>query len=224
MDSKQRYKEIIKENDLDISYLSDSYQNVANIFSKKARGYGIKSLDTEVKIKEIVKEITDYDQKGIPVNIAIPNVSEYIETKMKQVSKAPSSKDKVKEIIAVSIFLLIIAGYFVINFMINKKIPLDAPTDVNATIVTNNNQNYFYLEWKYNNLATEGYNLKVIIDDEIVKDIVVLKNVDTTTNMQFIELKDVLYDSTKTYIFEISTAANDTYKESEITRYQYQGD
>lgn len=223
MDSKQRYKELIKENNQAISYLNDSYQNIANIFAKKARGYGIKGLDTEVKIKEVIKEISSYNDKGIETNIAIPNITLYIEDKMKSISKAPSNKDRIKEIIAVSIFLLVIAGYFVVNFMINKKLPLDPPADITASLMTNSstNQEYFYLEWKYNNLATEGYNLKVIIDGETVKDIVVEKNVDTTTNRQCVLLKDVIYDSNKTYVFEISTVKTDTYEESDVTIYTY---
>lgn len=222
MDTKTRYKELIKENNEAISYLGDSYKNIAQIFAKKARGFGVKGLDTEVKIKEVISELTDYDSKRILVNIAIPNLTEYIESKMKSISKAPSKKDRIKEIIAVSIFLLVIAGYFVINHLINKKIPLDPPQDVTCTLISNsNNQEYFYLEWKYNNLSTEGYNLKVKINGEVVKDIVIEKNVDTTTNRQCVILKDVVYNPSNIYVFEISTAANDTYEESDITVYTY---
>lgn len=222
METKTRYKELIKENNEAISYLGDSYKNIANIFAKKARGFGVKSLDTEVKIRDVIRELVEFDEKNINVNIAIPNLTEYVESKMKVISKAPSKKDRIKEIIAVSIFLLVIAGYFVVNNMLKKKVPLDPPQDITATVISSNNQEYFYLEWKYDNLSTGGYNLKVKINGEIVKDIVVEKNVDTTTNRQCVILKDIIYNPDNTYVFEVSTAENETYEESEVTIYIYQ--
>lgn len=223
MDDKQRYKELIKENNIELSYLNDSYQKIANVFVKKARGYGVKSLDTEVKIKEVLKELSSYNEKNIDVNLAIPNMTTYIEENMKTISKAPSNKDRIKEIIAVSIFILVIIGYFVVNAMLKKKVPLEAPSDAIVEVLydSENNTDYFYLEWAYDVNATEGYNLTIKIDGQIVKETVVIKNVDTETNRQCVILKDVIYDSSKTYIFEISTAPTDTYEESDITTVSY---
>ena len=96
MDNKTRYKELIKENNLAISYLSESYQRIVLAYTKKARGFGVKSLDTEVKIKKVIEEVTSYDEKNIDVNIAIPNMTDFIEERIKLISKAPSMKFKIK--------------------------------------------------------------------------------------------------------------------------------
>ena len=61
--------DIIKENNEAISYLSDSYQRIVLAYTKKARGFGVKSLDTEVKIKKVIDEVTRFDQKNIDVNV-----------------------------------------------------------------------------------------------------------------------------------------------------------
>ena len=96
MDNKTRYKELIKENNEAISYLSDSYQRIVLAYTKKARGFGVKSLDTEVRIKKVIEEVTEFDQKNIDVNVAIPNMTDFIEERVKLISKAPSLKFKVK--------------------------------------------------------------------------------------------------------------------------------
>ena len=77
-----------------------------------------------MKIKKVLEELSNFDEKHIDVHLAIPNMSIYIESHVQYLSKAVANKYKVKEIIAVTIFLLILVGYFVANFYLNKKVPL----------------------------------------------------------------------------------------------------
>ena len=47
-----RYQELKKENDQLLNTLGDSYQRLATIYIKKARGFAVKNEDTEVKIRD----------------------------------------------------------------------------------------------------------------------------------------------------------------------------
>ena len=59
MTKKERYKELIKENNNVLNALSDDYRKVGYNYVKKARGYAVKSLDTEIRIKEVLEELTN---------------------------------------------------------------------------------------------------------------------------------------------------------------------
>lgn len=219
MNSKERYKELIKENNETIQYLSNSYQSIANTYIKKARGYAIKSLDTEVKIKKVLEELSSFDEKHIDVHLAIPNMSIYIENHVHKLSKAIHNKYKVKEIIAVTIFLLCIIGYFIANVWLNKKVPQPSPTNVNIAVMANQN-NCFYLTWDHNEFATNGYYIIIYEDDEKVKEVDVKKQVDTNTNKQYFKT-DIVYKDGKRYKFENRTEATNEYKASDIITIYY---
>ena len=159
MDNKTRYKELIKENNLAISYLSESYQRIVLAYTKKARGFGVKSLDTEVKIKKVIEEVTSYDEKNIDVNIAIPNMTDFIEERIKLISKAPSMKFKIKEIVAITLLIAGIVAYFIIDKACSKDIRLGEP--INVVVTVNESTNCFYLTWQNNEMAKSGYNIYI---------------------------------------------------------------
>ncbi|MCM1513747.1 MAG: hypothetical protein NC090_02055 [Anaeroplasma bactoclasticum] len=220
MDTKTRYKQLIKENNQMMSYLSDSYQRIANNYIKKARGYGVRSIDTEVKIKLVLEELTSYDEKNIDTNIAIPNMTDYIEQHIQELSKAPNLSFKIKEIIAVGILIILIAGYYVINCQFNKKRPLAAPQDVVITVIGDNQ--HFYLEWTHNPLAQNGYKVTIKNKEtnEVIKTISIAKRV-IDEKRQECNLTDIIYDSNITYVFEIKAQETQNYGESEIASYTY---
>lgn len=223
MDNKTRYKELIKENDQTISYLSNSYQTIALAYTKKARGFGVKSLDTEVKIKKVLEELTTYDTKYIEVNIAIPNMTVYIEEHIKLISKAPSKKYKIQEIIAVSLLILGIIGYFIINRACSKEIKLGEPInvviDVNAT-----KNNCFYLTWQANEYADNGYTMKIYKDDVLEKEVQIAKQVkdvsDEFVGTQYYQT-DIIYKNGSVYKFEIYANATTDFGQSETTKVSY---
>lgn len=223
MDTKTRYKQLIKENNQTMTYLSDSYQRIANNYIKKARGYGVKSIDTEVKIKVVLEELSSYDQKNIDANIAIPNMTNYIEQHIQELSKAPNISFKIKEIVAVGILIILIAGYYVINCQFNKKKPLAAPQDVVISVIGDNQ--HFYLEWTHNPLAQNGYKVTIRNKEtnEVIKTISIAKRV-IDEKRQECNLTDIIYNPDIIYVFEIKTQETQNYGESEIATYIYPND
>lgn len=223
MDQKTRYKQIIKENNEILNALGDSYRRIAYNYTKKARGYGVKNVDTEVKIKVVLEELTHYEEQRLEANTVIPNMTEYIEGHIKELSKAPNISIKIKEIFAVGILILCIAGYFALNAYFNRKRPLGVPTDTIVQVVEVGDRNYFCLMWEENPLATEGYTIKVYKEDGSMEPYtkIINKNVDANTGKQMSEIKEISYDGTSIYIFEIMANSTDNYKESEIFTIKY---
>lgn len=216
MDTKTRYKQLIKENNDMLNKLGDSFRRIAYNYTKKARGYGVKGIDTEVKIKAVLEELTTYDENHLDANIIIPNMTEYIESHIKQLSKAPNISIKIKEVLAVSALILCIIGYFVLNSYLNRKRPLGVPTD--AIVEVDLTSDYFRLIWEENPLASEGYTIKIYKEDGSMEPFtkIVKKNVDSNSGKQISEIKEIIYDGVSRYVFEIQANETNDYNESEI--------
>lgn len=216
MDTKTRYKQLIKENNDMLNKLGDSFRRIAYNYTKKARGYGVKGIDTEVKIKAVLEELTTYDENHLDANIIIPNMTEYIESHIKQLSKAPNISIKIKEVLAVSALILCIIGYFVLNSYLNRKRPLGVPTD--AIVEVDSTSDYFRLIWEENPLASEGYTIKIYKEDGSMEPFtkIVKKNVDSNNGKQISEIKEIIYDGVSRYVFEIQANETNDYNESEV--------
>lgn len=216
MDTKTRYKQLIKENNDMLNKLGDSFRRIAYNYTKKARGYGVKGIDTEVKIKAVLEELTTYDENHLDANIIIPNMTEYIESHIKQLSKAPNISIKIKEVLAVSALILCIIGYFVLNSYLNRKRPLGVPTD--AIVEVDLTSDYFRLIWEENPLASEGYTIKIYKEDGSMEPFtkIVKKNVDSNSGKQISEIKEIIYDGVSRYVFEIQANETNDYNESEV--------
>ena len=117
-----------------------------------------------------------------------------------------------------SLFILGIASYFVINAIANKPKPLATPTNIVATITTDNT---FELSWDNNSLAKEGYYIIIYINEEKVSEKFVPYSVDSITKKQIAELKDLRYEEGKVYRFDIYAKATDNFKSSNIVTYKY---
>lgn len=223
MDQKTRYKQIIKENNEVLNALGDSYRRIAYNYTKKARGYGVKSVDTEIKIKAVLEELTQYEEQRLEANTVIPNMTDYIEGHIQELSKAPNLSIKIKEIVAVGILILCVVGYFVLNAYFNRKRPLGVPADTIVQVITVSDKNYFCLMWEENPLASEGYTIKVYKEDGSMEPYtkVIRKNVDANTGKQMSEIKEISYDGTSTYIFEIMANETDKYNASEVFTIKY---
>lgn len=216
MDTKTRYKQLIKENNDMLNKLGDSFRRIAYNYTKKARGYGVKGIDTEVKIKAVLEELTTYDENHLDANIIIPNMTEYIESHIKQLSKAPNISIKIKEVLAVSALILCIIGYFILNSYLNRKRSLGVPTD--AIVEVDSTSDYFRLIWEENPLASEGYTIKIYKEDGSMEPFtkIVKKNVDSNSGKQISEIKEIIYDGVSRYIFEIQANETNDYNESEV--------
>ena len=222
MDNKTRYKELIKENNEAISYLSDSYQRIVLAYTKKARGFGVKSLDTEVRIKKVIEEVTEFDQKNIDVNVAIPNMTDFIEERVKLISKAPSLKHKIKEIVAVTLLIVGIIAYFVVDKACSKDVKLGEP--INAVVTVTTSTNCFYLTWQNNEYAKEGYTLLVYKNDELIKETIVpwqvIDATDEYVGTQYYQT-DIIYIEGNIYKFEITAKRTTAFAKSETTTLYY---
>ena len=131
-----RYKQIKKENEDIVKYLGDSYQNIANIYMKKARGFGAKNIDTEVKIKSVLEEIRSFDEDHRVYSEAIPNENDFINEKMKNISKRSSSKEKVSSIIAGTILIVVLVVWIAVGQYLGRTVHLDEPKDVTAFVMS----------------------------------------------------------------------------------------
>lgn len=136
MDS--RYLPLKKENDQSMSYLGDEYKRIAEIIVKKARGFAAKSVDTEVKIKDILLELSSFESKNVSASIAIPNLTNYVETKMKNFSKKYIDVDQIKGIIAVVILLVVSCAWIIVGHYLGRSVSLDAPKDFHISKVEDN--------------------------------------------------------------------------------------
>lgn len=152
--SDNRYKELKKENNIKASQLSSSYQKIANAYVAKARGYAVKALDTEARIKEVLDELTDFDSRGVNVAIAIPNMTDYIEEKIKHLARVNYNPSKIKSVVATSIFALVIIGFIIFGLYLRSGNVLDTPTNLQAIPHGNN---IIVLTWDKVEYASAGY-------------------------------------------------------------------
>ena len=110
-----RYQQLRKENDQTLSYLGDSYNRVATIYVKKARGYASKTEDTEVKIRNVLDTLKTWDESRININVVIPNESEFIETHVKELSKKYKDPDMIKGAIWLTVIIACCIAWVVIT-------------------------------------------------------------------------------------------------------------
>jgi hypothetical protein len=150
MDS--RYIQLKKENNQICSYLGDSYKNIADIYIKKARGYASKSVDTEIKIKEVLEELKGFDDASIPQSVSIPNISNFIENRISKLSKKYRDLEQIKGIIAVVILIAVCIAWVAVGNYFSRTVYLDEPTNFAVSVV---NDNKVTLTWDTVELAEE---------------------------------------------------------------------
>lgn len=202
-----RYKELKQENDQTCTTLSDSYQRVALAYIKKARGYAVKNSDTEIKIKETLSILEDYDTRRVPYNIAIPDVTGFIEPQIKLLSKQVKDVDKVKSIIAVGIFILAIALWAGISIWSKKETLLETPINLQTTIT----EDGIKLFWDAVEFADEGYITYYV--DSNGRESARYK----TMNLYY----EYNIDTDKTYTFYVCAIKTDILGQSKAAVYDY---
>lgn len=149
-----RYQELKKANNEILNHLSLSYQNVANIYVKKARGYACKTIDTELKIQNVLKKLEDYDFRHVTINIAIPSETEFIESNIANLSKQIKDPNRYKTIIWSVIILSSIVAWFVISIWLKSETPNQSPQNFTYEVLSDTK---IKLKWDENSWATEGY-------------------------------------------------------------------
>lgn len=146
----KRYFELKKENDQVVMYLTDSYKNLAEVLVKKARGYANKSIDTEVKIKNILLELRNFDESRINFNVAIPVMNDYIEAKMRNFAKRNDQSERIKGIVATTIFLVVLVAWIGFGLYMGRSNKLDAPKNLKVDLVGNE----LIVSWDHVDMAT----------------------------------------------------------------------
>lgn len=153
--SDNRYKELKKENNQKLETLTDTYKHIAHTYMLKARGYAENSLDTEARIKDVLDELVDFCEKGLPAPMAIPNMSEYIESKVVLLAKKSNKKEKVKSIIWTTVFAAFILSIIAFGLWLRSGNKLEKPQNISHTISGNS----IIISWDVEKYASEGYTI-----------------------------------------------------------------
>lgn len=158
--SDNRYKELKKENNQKLETLTDTYKHIAHTYMLKARGYAENTLDTEARIKDVLDELVDFCEKGLPAPMAIPNMSEYIESKVVLLAKKNSKKEKVKSIIWTVLFIASILLVIGFGLWLRSENYLKKPKNIEHSVTGNE----ITISWDVEKYASEGYT--IYYDDE----------------------------------------------------------
>lgn len=133
-----RYQELKKENNELLSVLTDSYQRIADIYVKKARGYGVRSEDTEVKIRDTLFILKKYSDEGAICSVVIKNESDFIEERVKLLSKQYKDPELVKGAIIFAVLIVLTIGWVVVGQYLSRKVYFETPTALKVSNVENN--------------------------------------------------------------------------------------
>lgn len=205
----KRYTELKNQNNETLKHLSPAYQNIANIYVKKARGYAIKSVDTELKIQIVLSKLEDFDMRNVKYNIAIPNDTEFVEGNIKELSKQVKNPDLVKSIVGISIIVVAILAWVVISVWMRQETPNQAPTNFICEKVSDTQ---IKISWDKGEFATEGYYVKYKTEDGIEKGFFHTLE----TSYIFVDM-----DTSKTYTFYLKTRETNLFGESELISIKY---
>ena len=194
-----RYQELKKENNELLLTLGDSYQRLADIYIKKARGFATRTEDTEVKIKDTLYILKEYSDQGILCSIAIPNESEFIEGRVKLLSKQYKDPDMVKGWIILSLLIVATIIWVAVGQYLGRKVYFEEPTNF---VVKSTEGNKVTLSWDQVELAGE-YSLYYTVDG----------NTSSTYRTDKLEYTFTL-EYGKTYTFYVFITGTDYFGES----------
>lgn len=158
MTDKERYQQLKKENDAKVATFIDAYHFIAHTYILKARGYAEASLDTEARIKDVLDELQDFCDKGMLAPMAIPNTTEYIEGKVKMLTKKSDKNKKVKTIIWNIAFFSFIASVVIFGLILRSKNVLAKPSNISHAIV----EKEIHISWDRVPDAENGYTIYYI--------------------------------------------------------------
>lgn len=201
-----RYQELKKENDQLLNTLSDSYQRLATIYIKKARGYAVKAEDTEVKIRDTLYLLKKYSDEGALCNVVIKNESEFIESRVALLSKQYKDPEMIKGAIILVIIVLITIGWVMVSKYLSRQVYFEKPTSL---LISNVDGNKVTLTWE-SVLYAKEYSIYYEVDD----------NTSSTYYSDKCEFTFTLEEG-KTYTFYVYVAENDLFGKSEEASVTY---
>lgn len=205
-----RYIEIKKENNEIVNHLTGEYQRIANIYIKKARGYAVKNIDTEMKINDTLKVLEEYDYKKVSFYSVFENESDFIDLNIQKLSKQVKDPDRIKTIIGVSLIVLFIVAWFVISFKMKQTPVAPSVDNIKYELVTDTK---IKITWDAQNIATNGY--YVWLEDS---------NGDIQGKYNVMEeTYTFTIDKNKTYTFYVQIKKTDYFAASIPTELIYEG-
>ena len=202
----ERIQELKKENNQLLNSLGDSYLRLADIYVKKARGYGVRNEDTEVKIRDTLFILKKYSDEGALCNVVIKNESEFIEGRVKLLSKQYKDPDMLKGAIILGVLVVLAIGWVVVGKYLSRKVYFDKPTNF---VVSNVEDNKVTLTWG-NVLYAKEYSIYYKVDN----------NSSSTYYTEKCEYTFTL-EKGKTYTFYLYVDANDLFGKSEEVSVTY---
>ena len=152
-----RYKELKKENDQLLNELGDSYQRLATIYVKKARGYAVRNEDTEVKIRDTLFILKKHSDDGAICSIAIPNESEFIESRVALLSKQYKDPDMIKGAIILAVLIILGIAWYMGSQYLSRKVAYSTPQNINVNILEDNKIEITWNQVMYANEYTIYY-------------------------------------------------------------------
>lgn len=194
-----RYQELKKENNELLKLLTDSYLRIADIYVKKARGYGVRNEDTEVKIRDTLYILKKYSDEGAICSIVIKNESEFIEERIKLLSKQYKDPDLIKGGIIFAVFIVLTIGWVVVGQYLSRQVYFETPTALKVSNVENNKVT---ISWN-SVLYAKEYCIYYEVDN----------NTSSTYYSEKCEFTFTL-EQGKTYTFYVYVQANDLFGKS----------
>lgn len=149
-----RYKNLREENDKIVMQLTGKYQHLANTYVKKARGYAIKNIDTEMKINDTLLELDDYVTRNVSYENVIPNDSSFIESHVNLLSKELKDPNRWKTILGLTLIGLFILVWVIISIWMRQETPGKPPKNLSIEKISNTQVK---VSWDEVDFATEGY-------------------------------------------------------------------
>lgn len=204
-----RYKELKSNNDKIIETLSLSYQQLANIYVKKARGYAVRNSDTELKINDVLKKLEEYSEKSLQIDLVIPNQTLFIEENIQVLSKEYKDPDRWKTIVWLTVIGLCFIAWFAISIWMRQEKPNYTPENLKYELIS---EDTIKITWDKGEFATEGYYVWMI--DETGKK---YGNYEVSENSYIFNI-----DKEKTYTFYVKTRATEFFGESAEASIKYQ--
>ena len=201
-----RYQELKKENDQLLNTLGDSYLRLATIYIKKARGYAVRSEDTEVKIRDTLYVLKKYSDEGALCSVVIKNESEFIEERVALLSKQYRDPEMIKGGIILAVLIVACVGWVAVSKYLSRKVYYEAPS---SFIVSNVEGNKVTLTWQNVPLA-QKYSIYYETDKE-------------TSSTYYTEKCEYTFTLNygKTYTFYVYVEADDVFGKSEESSVTY---
>ena len=133
------YKDLIKQNNNKIKELTGEYKLNCESLVKELRSYGIKTLNTEKVVTEMIDELYSAYNRNVRFTTMVPNKEEYLNNyKAKCYKGADKQTFSLKEKIKIAIFIIVVVAFTAITIYLQSPVYFDIPTNVeiNESILT----------------------------------------------------------------------------------------